>query len=110
MADHPGVDFTDISFLAYPIYVEELGIDIMLNTKAVGIADGEVTVETADGQSTVKADTVVCAVGQKPLAAEADALALCAPEFYAIGDCIRPENILAATKQAYAIARNIGRI
>ncbi|MBQ3400705.1 MAG: FAD-dependent oxidoreductase [Lachnospiraceae bacterium] len=110
MADHPGVDFTDISFLAYPIYVEELGIDIMLNTKAVGITDGEVTVETADGQSTVKADTVVCAVGQKPLAAEADALALCAPEFYAIGDCIRPENILAATKQAYAIARNIGRI
>ena len=110
MLDKPGVDFNNMAFMFYPIYVEELGIDIMLNTKALAVRDGEVLVETADGEQTVKADTVICAVGQRPLAEETDALTMCAPEFHAIGDCIAPRNILATTRQAYGIAKNIGRV
>ena len=110
MADKPGVDFNNMAFMCYPVYLEELGIELMLNTKAVAVRDGEVVVETADGESTVAADTVICAVGQRPLAEETDALTFCAPEFHAIGDCTAPKNILGATRQAYAIARNIGRV
>ncbi len=53
------------------------------------------------------ADTVVYAIGQQPLEAEADALRFCAPEFYQIGDCLSPKNIQQATGLAFAVARDI---
>jgi glucose-6-phosphate isomerase len=56
-----------------------------------------------------EADTVIYAIGQKPLWEEADGLHACAPEFYQIGDCLAPKNIRAATKSAYFIATGIGR-
>jgi hypothetical protein len=58
----------------------------------------------------LEADTVVYAVGQKPLWDEADALRFYAPEFHQIGDCLSPRNILEATTAATAIARDIGRL
>ena len=85
-------------------------MELCFSTKAVAVGDGEITVETADGQSTVKADTVIYAVGTKSLSEEADALAFCAPEFHEIGDCVKSDNIIAATRKAYAIARGIGRL
>ena len=39
--------------------------------------------------------------------AEADSLAFCAPEFYQIGDCMKSDSIIAATKAAYAAANDI---
>lgn len=56
------------------------------------------------------ADTVCYALGQKPLWDEADMLRGCAPEFYSIGDCVSPKNVLEATGTAYAIARDLGTI
>ena len=55
-------------------------------------------------------DTVVYAIGQKPMQTKALEFYDCAPEFYAIGDCVIPKNITQATKMAHSIARNIGRI
>ena len=55
------------------------------------------------------ADSVIYAVGQAPLRAELDALQFCAPEFYALGDCLSPRSIRWATAEAYAIARDLGR-
>ncbi|UWG98376.1 FAD-dependent oxidoreductase [Dehalobacter sp. DCM] len=52
-------------------------------------------------------DTVIYAIGQQPLQAEAAALSLCAPEFYQIGDCLTPKNIQHATSMAFTIARDI---
>lgn len=83
---------------------------ILASTRALEITDGGVRVAGHDGERTIAADTVVYAVGQKPLHAEAQALASCSPEFYAIGDCVTPRNIFAATQAAWAIARDIGRI
>ena len=53
------------------------------------------------------ADTVIYAIGQQPLHAEADALRLCAPVFHQIGDCLAAKNIQQATMMAYAVARDI---
>jgi len=53
------------------------------------------------------ADTVIYAIGQQPLQAEADALRFCAPVFYQIGDCLAAKNIQQATSMAFAIARDI---
>ena len=41
--------------------------------------------------------------------AEAEALALCAPEYYVIGDCVAPATIYQATSAAYFAALDIGR-
>jgi len=54
-----------------------------------------------------EADTVVYATGMQPLHTEADALRLCAPEFYQIGDCLVPRNIHQATRMAFAVARDL---
>ena len=48
------------------------------------------------------ADTVIYAIGQQPLHAEADALRFCAPEFYQIGDCLAAKNIQQATGMAFS--------
>jgi 2,4-dienoyl-CoA reductase-like NADH-dependent reductase (Old Yellow Enzyme family) len=54
-----------------------------------------------------EADTVVYALGLNPLTEEADAFHLLAPEFYQLGDCLVPKNILNATSTAYYTVRNI---
>ena len=40
---------------------------------------------------------------------ETSTLALCAPEFYALGDCVTPKTIKEATEKAYQLAINISR-
>ena len=97
--------------LSIGIELRRLGIKVHLNTKALEINNKGVvgTCEDADGQKLFEADTVICAVGQKPLREEADALRFCAPEFHQIGDCLTPRNITEATKAAYNVSRDIGR-
>jgi 2,4-dienoyl-CoA reductase-like NADH-dependent reductase (Old Yellow Enzyme family)/thioredoxin reductase len=96
--------------LAIGIELRKLGIKVHLNTRALEITDKGILTESPDGQKLFEADTVICAVGQRPLREEAAALRFCAPEFYQIGDCLTPKNITEATKAAYNIARDIGRI
>ena len=45
----------------------------------------------------------------KPRRDEAAALALCAPEFHVIGDCVTPATIYHATNAAYYAAMDIGK-
>jgi pyruvate/2-oxoglutarate dehydrogenase complex dihydrolipoamide dehydrogenase (E3) component len=78
-------------------------------TKAVRVLNEGLLVEGKDVQHVIEADTVIYAVGVKPLCEEALALADCAPEFYQIGDCIVPDNIYAATSVAHQIALDLGR-
>ena len=83
---------------------------LTVSAKALEIDDGGLTIEDADGKRFIEADTVICAVGQRPLSDEASALYDCAAEFYQIGDCVSPKNILTATQAAYQTARDIGRM
>ncbi len=91
------------------IEFDRLGIKLRTSTKALKIEDGGVTAQSASGEEFFAADTVVSALGMKPLREEAEKLCLCAPEFYQIGDCLSVSNIYNATNTAYHIAYDIGR-
>jgi pyruvate/2-oxoglutarate dehydrogenase complex dihydrolipoamide dehydrogenase (E3) component len=93
---------------ALNVEMEKYGIGIYLNTKAVRITSEGAVCLTVDGERLFAADTVIYAVGQAPLSVEADSLRYCAPEFYKIGDCVKPKNIMAATATAFEIARIVG--
>jgi NADPH-dependent 2,4-dienoyl-CoA reductase/sulfur reductase-like enzyme len=97
---------------ALNVEIARHGIGISLNTKAVRITDEGALCESMDGafggEKLFPAETVIYAVGQAPLSAEADALRYCAPEFYEIGDCVKPKNIMNATAAAFETARIVG--
>ena len=80
------------------------------NTSPVEITDDGVIGKNAEGEKLYEADTVIYAVGQRPLADEAEQFRFCAPEFYTIGDCVTPATIYQATSQAFYAARDIGRL
>jgi NADPH-dependent 2,4-dienoyl-CoA reductase/sulfur reductase-like enzyme len=105
----PGANIVHGSALA-----EELkllpNMSITVSAMAVEITADGLVVEVENNRRLVKADTVVCAAGYSPLSDEAAAMYDCAPEFYQIGDCVTPGDILTATQTAYQIAHDIGRI
>lgn len=85
-------------------------ISCYASTSAVRVTDeGLIVRDAINGEYLIKADTVIYAVGQRPLTDEAYALAECAREFYPLGDCIAPRNILAATQEAEQVVLDIGR-
>jgi 2,4-dienoyl-CoA reductase-like NADH-dependent reductase (Old Yellow Enzyme family)/thioredoxin reductase len=53
------------------------------------------------------ADTVIVAVGLAPRSGIADALRETAPEFMAIGDCVKPQKVLEAVRTGYDAAMAI---
>jgi pyruvate/2-oxoglutarate dehydrogenase complex dihydrolipoamide dehydrogenase (E3) component len=89
--------------------VARYAIDILFFAKAVLIDARGVHCETPAGDRYLESDTVIYASGQRPLRDEARALGRAASEFYQIGDCVSPKNIMEATATAYEAARNIGR-
>jgi len=95
--------------LALDVEIAKYGIALALGTKAAEISGSGVIGEKDGAATPYQADTVVYAIGQSPLREEAYALRGCAPEFYVIGDCHQPKNIMQATSMADAAVRNIGR-
>lgn len=85
-------------------------IDVNLGTRALEINEKGVLAEKNGSQIQFEGDTVIYAVGQRPLQAEAAALHDAAPEYYTLGDCVTPKNITNATSCAYTIARTIGSL
>ncbi|MDR1068340.1 MAG: FAD-dependent oxidoreductase [Clostridiales Family XIII bacterium] len=109
MMDELNLDPFGMHTMAIMNEMARLGIDLRLSTKALDITENSIVTEGPYGREELPADTVVYATGQIPLRDDAIALSGVAPEFYQIGDCLAPRNILAATKEAYAIAHDIGR-
>jgi 2,4-dienoyl-CoA reductase-like NADH-dependent reductase (Old Yellow Enzyme family)/thioredoxin reductase len=96
--------------LAIRLELERRGVDVNLSSRALEITKSGVVAETKDGgRRTFVSDTVIYAVGQLPLAEEAEKLRFLAPEFHQIGDCLSPKNIVEATRTAYNITRDLGR-
>jgi len=87
--------------------IRKNGIEVHLNTKALEVDAQGVKCEGPDGIKNFKADTVIYATGQRPLWDEAERLNYCAPDFYMVGDCIAPGNVMNATSMAFSTARNI---
>ena len=110
IADELTTDPYGMHSAALIFQIEKLGIQVHLKTAVKSISGAGVSCENADGSFELPADTVIYATGQKPLREDAFALSGCAPEFYQIGDCAAPRNMLVANQTAYTIARDIGRI
>ncbi|MDR0813820.1 MAG: FAD-dependent oxidoreductase [Oscillospiraceae bacterium] len=87
--------------------VSRLGIDVRTDTRAVCVGASSVTVSRGGRTEEIAADTVINALGQTPKTAECYDLRESAPEFYVIGDAVRPSNITNATATAYGAARLI---
>ncbi|NQT47375.1 MAG: FAD-dependent oxidoreductase [Chloroflexi bacterium] len=85
----------------------ELRIPLYLNTRILEIGETGVVVEFGDDIFSLPADTVVLAVGSKPvnsLAAEMEGLV---PELHVIGDCAEPRHAAAATYEAAKVALTV---
>ena len=82
---------------------------VQTSTMAKEILPDGVLCGTPEGDVIHKADTIVVALGMRPLWDETEALSGFDGEFYAVGDCRAPRNILAATGDGWTAARNIGR-
>jgi 2,4-dienoyl-CoA reductase-like NADH-dependent reductase (Old Yellow Enzyme family)/thioredoxin reductase len=95
---------------ALDVEITRLNIRLALGTKASEINERGVLGSAEGNEALFEADTVIYAVGQAPLSEDADVLRGCAPEFYIIGDCGVPKNIMQATSMADAAARNLGRL
>jgi 2,4-dienoyl-CoA reductase-like NADH-dependent reductase (Old Yellow Enzyme family)/thioredoxin reductase len=86
----------------------EQGIQVHLNTAGLRVTDEGLVVKNAEGQEElIKADTVLCAVGQRANRADAEALRFSAPFVREVGDCIRPANITKAVYEGYHAALDI---
>ena len=96
--------------VALKTQIKQHEIDIFLSVKTTKITDTAVFAEGPDGKLEFAADTVAYAIGQAPLADEAIALHDCADEYYPIGDCVEPKNIMNATHTAFVAAYDIGVI
>ena len=103
MLDHISDGGNQLHLLALNNMIAKYNIGVHLSTRAEEINDRGVI---GNGQL-FEADTVIYAVGQRPQREAATALYACAPEFYLLGDCVTPANIMNATASADTIARSI---
>ncbi len=96
--------------VALSVKLKELpNMAVHTSTRAVEVTETGLRVAGPEGEYEIKADTVIYAAGQRPLREDALALRDCAKEFYMLGDCVTPKNIVAATQAAFQLARDIGR-
>jgi NADPH-dependent 2,4-dienoyl-CoA reductase/sulfur reductase-like enzyme len=95
----------DANGLQKPILMKKLEVEevtILVNTKGLEINDQGLKVELEDGtQEIIPADTVVVAVGQRPLRSEVLKLRNAAPIVQTIGDCVRPGKVTDAISRGY---------
>ncbi len=90
--------------------IKNENVQFMFSTTVTKITDKGVVAKNADGEVELAADTVVYATGTAPLTEEAYALYDCANEYYIVGDCLLPKNIMHATHTAFSAAYDIGTI
>jgi NADH:flavin oxidoreductases, Old Yellow Enzyme family len=74
-------------------------LEIKLSGIKVAVKDGS--------EKFICADTVVLSAGMKPESDTVDRLRDCAPEFYSIGDCVKPGKIMQAMQGGYFTALDI---
>jgi len=100
----------DASFLHWKALMLELEkyVQTVTNTTCTRITDGGVCATAADDtEKFYPADTVLIAVGYRAKTAEAEKLRNCAPDFIAVGDCVKPRKIMEAVHGGYYAGLNL---
>lgn len=89
------------------LYLNQKGVEILTETKAVEIKKNAVVVETPKGIREIECETAVLAVGTTPNDGLYDELKDKVPEIYKIGDCSKPRKAIDATHEAFELALKI---
>lgn len=80
----------------------------ILHARCTKIAeDSVIYLDENDQVHTLRADTVILAVGMKAKAAEAESFRRTAPDFYKLGDCVKVGNVKLAVRAAYDAAMRL---
>ena len=82
--------------------IRDIGIEILTSTKAIGITAEGVIIE-GEATQTIKADTIVLAVGLKPNKELAEGDILLMRGLHAIGDCVKVNKILEAIHEGWQV-------
>ena len=86
----------------YKWKMEELGIQLFVNTKCEEITPEGVRCTDAEGKPVfVPADTEVIAIGMRPRENAAEALRDCAPEFRRIGNCVKIGQVMDSIRAGF---------
>lgn len=87
---------------------EYYGTRVLTQTRLQAITSEGAVVLKADGtQETIPAETVVMAIGYRPLPSMAEQLAGCGAAVYEIGDGNRVGNVLTCIQDAYEVAAHL---
>jgi NADPH-dependent 2,4-dienoyl-CoA reductase/sulfur reductase-like enzyme len=82
-------------------------ITYKLQTKCVEVTPRGVRVDKNDVEEVLAADSIVFLVGLAPELETIEKLRDCATEFYSVGDCVKPQRIMEATRTGFFSAMNI---
>ena len=86
---------------AYLINLEKNHVASMVNTTCQEITDKGVWVENAEGRTFIEADTVIIAVGTKPLVNEREKFKDVAFDVISVGDCVEASSIVHAVHTGF---------
>jgi 2,4-dienoyl-CoA reductase-like NADH-dependent reductase (Old Yellow Enzyme family)/thioredoxin reductase len=87
-----------------PLLLEQLEKLVTCKTETRGIRiteEGLVCSDQDGNEMLFHADTIICAVGQKPLRNAVEKLRDCAPDVIEIGNCVKPGHITEAVFRGY---------
>lgn len=109
MMDEVGKDLGEMRKIAVNMAIAESGIQTMIKTKCLGIADHKVKVEEEGTEKEIPADYVVIAVGAKarPIDGIVKACEQMDIPCHVVGDAVKARRALNAIHEAFAIARTI---
>lgn len=82
-------------------------IKVNISTKAKAVTDEGLVCETAHGEVTFEADSILLAAGMKTDRAVADSFYNTAPRVFETGDCIKPGRVVEAVTNGYYRALDI---
>jgi pyruvate/2-oxoglutarate dehydrogenase complex dihydrolipoamide dehydrogenase (E3) component len=111
MTDHISHGGNFLHIKAIDNEIRRHNVNMRFLTRAVALDGSSVICEdvTTGERVTIDADTVICAAGTTALSDTAKEFYDCAPQFHFIGDCRAAQNLMAATGNAFHVARDIGR-
>lgn len=87
--------------------IKRLGITVIDQARVKEVNDGGVVVERDGQENLIPADTVVLAVGARPVNELAGQLSGKVPELHVIGDSVSPRKITEAIREGFDVGRSI---
>ena len=102
-----GITLEQQSFRTLALKLLDLRVPLYLNSTVLEITDKAIFIRFQDEVYWLQVDTVVLAVGMKSENKLAQELEGVVPEFYAVGDCVRPRDAAELAYQASVVAAKI---